>query len=112
MFTTYFLYNGETERLKLEFDNFNKNYYELRRKFNQMMNKPDDTEGNAGGGDSDDNNINICQTVKMWRLLYLRSRQPAKNCYWGWTSRKGWLLCLSSEISLPPSLSPRRVLPP
>ena len=52
MFTTYLLYNGETERLKLEFDNFNKNYFKLRRRFNKMMNQPEDTEG---GGRDDTN---------------------------------------------------------
>ena len=48
MFTTYLLYNGETERLKLELDNFNKEYFKLRGKFNEMMNKPEETEGNIG----------------------------------------------------------------
>ena len=48
MFTTYLLYNGETERLKLEFDNFNKEYFKLRRNFNKIMKKPDDTEGSGG----------------------------------------------------------------
>ena len=51
MVTTYLLYNGETERLKLEFDNFNKEYFKLRRKFNKTINKPEDTEGKAGGVD-------------------------------------------------------------
>ena len=45
MVTTYLLYNGETERLKLEFDNFNKEYFKLRRKFNKMMNKPEEAAG-------------------------------------------------------------------
>ena len=48
MFTTYFLYNGETERLKLEFENFNKDYFKLQRNFNKMMKKPEATEGNDG----------------------------------------------------------------
>ena len=49
MFTTYLLYNGETERLNLEFENFNREYFKLRRKFNKMMNKPEDTEGTDSG---------------------------------------------------------------
>ena len=48
MFTTYLLYNGETERLKLEFENFNKDYFKLQRNFNKMMKKPEATEGNDG----------------------------------------------------------------
>ena len=52
MFTTYLLYNGETERLKLEFENFNKEYLNLRKKFNKMMNKLEDTEGNGDGDDA------------------------------------------------------------
>ena len=47
MVTTYLLYNGETERLKLEFDNFNKEYFKLRRKFNSMMNKSEEAAGSA-----------------------------------------------------------------
>ena len=47
MVTTYLLYNEETERLQLEFENFNKEYFTLRRKFNEMMNKPEDTDGNG-----------------------------------------------------------------
>ena len=47
MFTTYLLYNGETERLKLEFENFNKDYFKL----NKMMNKSEDTKGNGDGDD-------------------------------------------------------------
>ena len=39
MFTTYLLYNEETERLQLEFENFNKDYFKL----NKMMNKSEDT---------------------------------------------------------------------
>ena len=48
MFTTYLLYNGETERLKLEFENFNKDYFKLQRNFSKMMKKPEATEGNDG----------------------------------------------------------------
>ena len=47
MFITYLLYNGEEERIKLEFDNFNKEYFKLRRKFNKIMNKPEEAKGNA-----------------------------------------------------------------
>ena len=47
MFTTYLLYNGETERLILEFENFNKDYFKL----NKMMNKSEDTKGNGDGDD-------------------------------------------------------------
>ena len=50
MFTTYLLYNGETERLKLEFDNFNMEYYKLRGKFNKIMNKSEEAVGNGDGG--------------------------------------------------------------
>ena len=68
MFTTYLLYNGETERLNLEFENFNKEYFKLRRKFNKMMNKPEDTEGTDSGVIIVKyNQDNICQIVKMWR---------------------------------------------
>ena len=52
MVTTYLLYNEETERLQLEFENFNKEYFTLRRKFNEMMNKPEDTAGNGDGDDT------------------------------------------------------------
>ena len=52
MVTTYLLYNEETERLQLEFENFNKEYFNLRKKFNKMMNKPEDTEGNGDGDDA------------------------------------------------------------
>ena len=48
MFTTYLLYNEETERLKLEFENFNKDYFKLQRNFSKMMKKPEATEGNDG----------------------------------------------------------------
>ena len=51
MFTTYLLYNEETERLQLEFENFNKEYFNLRKKFNKMMNKPENTEGKGDGND-------------------------------------------------------------
>ena len=51
MVTTYLLYYGHTERLQLEFENFNEEYFKLRRKFNKMMNKPEDTEGNGDGDD-------------------------------------------------------------
>ena len=47
MVTTYLLYNGETERLKLEFENFNKEYFEFRRNFNKIM-KPEEVEGKTG----------------------------------------------------------------
>ena len=67
MFTTYFLYNGETDRLKLEFDNFNKEYFKLRRKYNKMMNKPEEAAGNAVAVYKIVHNKNICQTVKMRR---------------------------------------------
>ena len=46
MVTTYLLYYGHTEK------NFNKEYFKLRRKFNKMMNKPEDTEGNGDGDDA------------------------------------------------------------
>ena len=68
MFTTYLLYNGETERLNLEFENFNSEYFKLRRKFNKMMNKPEGTEGTDSGVTIVKyNQDNICQTLKMWR---------------------------------------------
>ena len=51
MVTTYLLYNEETERLQLEFENFNKEYFNLRKKFNKMMNKPENTEGKGDGND-------------------------------------------------------------
>ena len=67
MVTTYLLYNGETERLKLEFDNFNKEYFKLRRKFNKIINKPEDTEGDGDDHYKIYKYFNIFQTVKMWR---------------------------------------------
>ena len=51
MVTTYLLYYGHSERLQLEFENFIEEYFTLRKKFNKMMNKQEDTEGN---GDDDD----------------------------------------------------------
>ena len=44
-------YYGHSERLQLEFENFIEEYFTLRKKFNKMMNKQEDTEGN---GDDDD----------------------------------------------------------
>ena len=52
MVTTYLLYYGHTERLQLEFENFTEEYFKLRRKFNKMMNKSEDTEGNGFGYDA------------------------------------------------------------
>ena len=45
MFTTYLLYNMETDRLALEFEKFNDDYLELRRKFNKIMKKSKDATG-------------------------------------------------------------------
>ena len=52
MVTTYLLYYEHTERLQLVFENFNEEYFKLRRKFSKMMNKPEDTEGNGDGDDA------------------------------------------------------------